>query len=102
MAFTISGFTDEINKDFDIQMEGAKKYGLTHIEMRGLDRIGILRDLVQVITIELDVNIRGLQIQSHDGIFEGKISLYVSDKESLSELIEKVQNIKGIERVKRL
>ena len=75
---------------------------LTEIEMRGLDRIGILRDLVQVITIELDVNIRGLQIQSHDGIFEGKISLYVSDKESLSELIEKVQNIKGIEKVKRL
>ena len=34
MSFTISGFTDEINKDFDIQMEGAKKYGLTHIELR--------------------------------------------------------------------
>ena len=41
MAFTISGFTDEINKDFDIQMEGAKKYGLTHIEMRGIDGISV-------------------------------------------------------------
>lgn len=75
---------------------------LSEIEMRGIDRVGILRDLVQVITIELNVNIRGLQIQSHDGIFEGKISLYVTDTQNLSELIEKVNGIKGIEKVKRL
>ena len=41
MAFTISGFTDEINKDFDIQMECAKKYGLTHIELRGIDGVSV-------------------------------------------------------------
>jgi len=41
MAFTLTGFTDEINKDFDIQMAGAKKYGLTHIEMRGIDGISV-------------------------------------------------------------
>ena len=75
---------------------------LSEIEMRGIDRVGILRDLVQVITIELNVNIRGLQIQSHDGIFEGKISLYVTDTQNLNELIEKVNGIKGIEKVKRL
>lgn len=75
---------------------------LTEIEMRGLDRVGILRDLAQIITTELDVNIRGLQIQSHDGIFEGKMSLYVTDAESLNELIGKVNAIKGIEKVKRL
>lgn len=75
---------------------------LTEIEMRGLDRVGILRDLVQVITIELNVNIRGLEIQSHDGIFEGKISLYVTDTENLGELIDKVKKIKGIDKVQRL
>lgn len=75
---------------------------LAEVEMRGTDRVGVLRDLMQVITIELNINIRGLQIQSHDGIFEGKISLYVPDAKSLNALMDKVHNIKGIEVVRRL
>ncbi len=75
---------------------------LSEIRLRGLDRVGVLRDLAQVITVELDINIRELQIQSHDGIFEGKISVYVSDTESLYSLMEKVGKIKGIDKVERV
>lgn len=75
---------------------------LSEIKLRGLDRVGVLRDLAQVITVELDINIRELQIQSHDGIFEGKISVYVSDTESLHSLMEKVGKIKGIDKVERV
>jgi GTP pyrophosphokinase len=75
---------------------------LSEIRLRGLDRVGILRDLAQVITVELDINIRELQIQSHDGIFEGKISLYVPDTEALYSLIENVSRIKGIDKVERV
>lgn len=75
---------------------------LAEIKLRGLDRVGVLRDLAQVITVELDINIRELKIQSHDGIFEGKISLYVSDTESLYSLMEKVNKIKGIDKVERV
>lgn len=75
---------------------------LSEIKLRGLDRVGVLRDLAQVITVELDINIRELQIQSHDGIFEGKISVYVSDTESLYSLIDKVGKIKGIDKVERM
>lgn len=75
---------------------------LSEIKLRGLDRVGVLRDLAQVITVELDINIRELQIQSHDGIFEGKISVYVSDTESLYSLMEKVGKIKGIDKVERV
>ncbi len=75
---------------------------LSEIRLRGLDRVGVLRDLAQVITVELDINIRELQIQSHDGIFEGKISIYVPDTESLYSLMEKVGKIKGIDKVERV
>ncbi len=75
---------------------------LSEIKIRGIDRVGILQDLAQVITVELDINIRELHIQSHDGIFEGKISLYVPDTESLYSLIHKVNAIKGIDKVERV
>lgn len=75
---------------------------LAEISLRGLDRVGVLRDLSQVITVELDINIRELKIHSHDGIFEGKISLYVPDTEALYSLMEKVGSIKGIDKVERM
>jgi GTP pyrophosphokinase len=75
---------------------------LSELQLRGIDRVGILRDLVQVITIERNINIRELQIQSHDGIFDGKISLYVPDTDSLNALMENINKIKGIDKVERL
>lgn len=75
---------------------------LSNLELRGIDRIGILRDLSQMLTSELSLNIRKLYIESHDGIFEGYISLYVKDKADLRVIISKVAKIKGIESVKRL
>lgn len=74
---------------------------LSEIEVRGIDRTAMLVDLSQVISVELGINIRELTIQSHDGIFEGKISVYVKDTENLNALLERVGNIKGIDKVKR-
>ncbi len=64
--------------------------------------MGILRDISKVITGDLDINIRKLSIESHDGIFEGSITLYVKDKKDLTNVMDKVLAIKGIESVKRL
>ncbi len=75
---------------------------LSELQLRGIDRVGILRDLIQVITIERNINIRELQIQSHDGIFDGKISLYVPDTDSLNTLMENINKIKGIDKVERM
>ena len=41
-------------------------------------------------------------ISSHDGVFEGNLSLYVRDTESLNALLDRIRKIKGIETVKRL
>ena len=59
-------------------------------------------DLAEVITGQLSINIRELKIQSHDGIFEGTISIYITNIEALNLVINRLRKIKGVERVKRI
>lgn len=75
---------------------------LARIEIQGMDRIGILSELTRVISDELRVNIRKLNIESHDGIFESSIDLYVHDAADLNNLIGNVMKIKGVDSVKRI
>ncbi|NOU16337.1 MAG: bifunctional (p)ppGpp synthetase/guanosine-3',5'-bis(diphosphate) 3'-pyrophosphohydrolase [Bacteroidales bacterium] len=75
---------------------------LARIEVRGMDRIGILSELVKVISDELRVNIRKLHIDSHDGIFDSTIDLYVHNISDLNNLGMNVMKIKGIDSVKRV
>ena len=74
---------------------------LVTIELRGIDRMGILLDLAKVVSGDFSINIREVSIHSHDGIFEGSISLYVKDAEGLHDVMDKLRKIKGIESVKR-
>ncbi len=75
---------------------------LARIEIQGMDRIGILSELVKVISDELQVNIRKLNIESHDGIFESSIDLYVHNSANLNNLIGNVMKIKGVDSVRRV
>ena len=74
---------------------------LATTELRGIDRQGILLDLAKVVSTDFNINIREVNIHSHDGIFEGNVSLYVKDAESLHAVMDKLRKIKGIESVKR-
>ena len=74
---------------------------LATLDIYGIDRPGIILDLTKLITADFNINMRAISVQSHDGIFEGKLSLYVKDIESLNKLIENIRGIKGMEQVKR-
>ncbi len=74
---------------------------LVTVELRGIDRLGLLLDLAKVVSGDFNINIREVNIHSHDGIFEGGISLYVKDAESLQAVMDRLRKIKGIETVKR-
>ncbi len=74
---------------------------LSTINIQGIDRVGILMDLVGVITGELGINIRELKIQSHDGVFDGEIGVYVTNTRDLKSLITKIKKIKGIDKAQR-
>ena len=75
---------------------------LASVEISGVDRPGVLLDLTRIITADFSINMRAINIHSHDGIFEGTISLYVQDIVSLNALLDNIRQIKGVDRVKRL
>ncbi len=74
---------------------------LVTIGLRGIDRTGLLLDLARVVSDDFNINIREVNIHSHDGIFEGGVSLYVKDAGSLQAVMDKMRKIRGIESVKR-
>ena len=64
--------------------------------------MGLLNEVTQVISRQLNVNIRKLAIETNDGIFEGKIQLWVHDVEDVKTIcnnLKKIQNIKQVNRV---
>jgi len=75
---------------------------IARISMTGIDRIGLVNDITNIISSELKVNMTNINISVKNGIFEGTIDLYVHHTKDLNNLILKISNIKGIDSVKRV
>ena len=75
---------------------------LVTIYIKGIDNVGLLNEVTQVISHQLNVNIRKLNIETNNGIFEGKIQLYVHDVDDVRTIcnnLKQIQNIKQISRI---
>lgn len=75
---------------------------LVGIKINGMDDVGVVSNITRVISSELKVNIRSLNIESTDGLFEGTIMLFVHDTEHLKVLMKKLVKIPGILSVTRI
>jgi guanosine-3',5'-bis(diphosphate) 3'-pyrophosphohydrolase len=75
---------------------------LARIQMSGIDRIGLVNEITNIISSELKVNMSNINISVRNGIFEGTIDVYVHHTKDLNNLILKISNIKGIESVRRV
>ncbi len=75
---------------------------LARISMTGIDRIGLVNDITNIISSELKVNMTQINISVKDGIFEGTIDVFVHHTKDLNNLILKISNITGIETVRRV
>jgi GTP diphosphokinase / guanosine-3',5'-bis(diphosphate) 3'-diphosphatase len=75
---------------------------LARISMTGIDRIGLVNEITNIISSELKVNMTRINISVQNGIFEGTIDLYVHHTKDLNNLILKISNINGIENVRRV
>ena len=75
---------------------------LTRISIKGIDRIGLLNEITQPITLNLNLNIRRIVVETNDGIFDGIIDLYVHDNDDLKALIKTLKKIPGLQRVARI
>lgn len=79
-----------------------KLYFSATLHMEGIDRVGIIKSLTDVITQQLNVNVHGLSIAAENGIFQGDIELSVFDTEDVSTIIKNLRKIDGIEEVIRI
>jgi GTP diphosphokinase / guanosine-3',5'-bis(diphosphate) 3'-diphosphatase len=75
---------------------------LVKVSINGFDRFGIYNDITTVICKELNVNIRTINLASHDGVWEGTMDLYVHDAKDLNNLLMGLRKIKGVDAVKRV
>ena len=75
---------------------------LTGVKINGLDDVGIIHKITNVVSGELKMNMRSMSIDSKDGLFEGTIMVFVNHKEELDELCAKLEKLNGINKVLRL
>ncbi len=74
---------------------------LTGLKIIGMDDVGVINKITNVISGEMKVNISALTIESGEGIFEGTIKVFVHDKEELDELVLRLKQLNGIQSVNR-
>jgi GTP diphosphokinase / guanosine-3',5'-bis(diphosphate) 3'-diphosphatase len=74
---------------------------LTGLKIVGLDDVGVIHKITNLISGELRVNISAMTIEAKDGIFEGNVKVFVHDKDELENLVTSLLALKGIERVDR-
>ena len=72
------------------------------IELKGIDRIGILTDVSQVVSEELNVNIHKINISCEEGIFDGTIDLRIHDRDDVKNIIRKLKNVEGLQEITQI
>jgi GTP pyrophosphokinase len=72
------------------------------LRITGMDDLGIVSNISDVISKDLQVNMRSISIESIDGMFEGSITLFVKDTQHLEALIRKLKKVKGVLNIKRM
>ncbi len=72
------------------------------LKIYGVDHVGMVNEITQIISKNMNVNIHGLNISGHDGIFEGSITVSVQNKSQLQKLSDTIKRIEGIETVNRI
>jgi len=74
---------------------------LTGIKIIGVDDVGVVNKITQLISGELRLNISAMTIEAAEGIFQGNIKIFVHDKDELEVLVDRLHRLPGIEKVER-
>lgn len=72
------------------------------IEIRGIDRKGLLFDVSKIISDKLDINIQKITVSGGDGIFEGYIEIKVHDRDEVRIIMENLKQIKDLQEVQQI
>ena len=72
------------------------------VRLQGIDRVGMLLDISQVISSQMNVNIHRLTIASEEGVFDGSVELRVHDRDDVKNIIDQLKKIPDIQEVTQI
>jgi len=82
-------------------IDSTNTVSIAMINIKGIDRVGLVTEVTQILSNNLKINIQSINISSVDGIFDGLITVVIQDKNSLNSVIETLKKAEGITSVKR-
>jgi GTP pyrophosphokinase len=75
---------------------------LSGIRITGFDRKGIIKEIIDVVSSQMELNIKTLDFWSKSNTFTGKLMVYIQNVKALNELIENLSKIDQVEKVERI
>ena len=81
--------------------KGSSQYSIT-LRVIGNDDIGIVSNLTNIISHDEKLVLRSINIDSHDGLFSGNLTIMIDDTSRLEALIKKLRTVKGVKQVSRI
>ncbi len=75
---------------------------LAGLKITGTDELGIVNNITEIISNENNVNMRSINFDTEDGLFQGTVMVYVHDTKHLNHLMENLKKVKGVNRVERI
>ena len=72
------------------------------IRLGGIDRVGLLNEITQIVSSQMNVNIHKVQITCEDGIFDGSIDLRVHDREDVQKIINNLKKISDLKEISQI
>ena len=81
--------------------KGTSQYNIT-LNIIGNDDIGIVNNITSIISKEEKIMMRSINIDSHDGLFDGHLTVMVDDTSRMEALIKKIRTVKGVKSVARV
>ena len=75
---------------------------LISLSIEGIDRQGLLRQIVKVISEDIQINIKNVNFSAIDGTFYGSITIFAHSNDEIERLSEKLLKINSIKTVKRV
>ena len=72
------------------------------LKFPGIDDVGLVQKITNIISTDMNVNMRAISFEARDGIFEGKVVVLVHDTDHLSTLMQNLKEIDGVLTVDRI
>ena len=81
--------------------KGQSKYAIT-LRIIGNDDIGVVSNITNIISKDEKIVMRSINIDSHDGLFSGNLTIQIEDTARLQALIKKLRGVKGVKQIERI